>query len=297
MRGRDLTDLLSLAAIWGASFLFIKMAIDAFAPFALIQMRVGLAAASLLPLVILTGKTSQLFTHWKVLLASGMLNATLPFLLYAYAAQSLGASFLSVINAVTPAWGAAVGWLWFRDRLPRLSVFGLFVGFCGIVVLVWDKLTLTPVDGAGSQMLGTLAALGAPVCYGIGVNHTKRYLNGVDPIVNATGSLTGATLVLLPFAIYTWPTGPISFQAWTATILLAVLCTGFAYIMFFRLLASVGPTRGATVTFLAPVFGVFWAVFLLEEPLTRNIVMGAAIVLTGSALVIGGGRLKSGTGR
>ena len=292
MRGRDLTDLLVLAAVWGASFLFIRMAVGEFGPFALIELRVGLGALSLLPFVLLAGKSRQIIKHWKVLAVSGTLNAALPFTFYAYAAQALGAGYLSVINAVTPAWVAVIGWVWFRDRLPRLSIVGLLVGFSGIVVLVWDKLFVnvvsTRVDTDAAQLLGTLAALCAPICYGLAANHAKRYLSGVDPIVNAAGSMTGAAMVLLPFAIYTWPPAPISFQAWAATVLLAVVCTGLAYIMFFRLLASVGPTKAVTVTFLVPVFGVFWGAFLLHETLTFQIVTGAAIVLGGSALVIGG---------
>ncbi|RYF42327.1 MAG: EamA family transporter, partial [Comamonadaceae bacterium] len=250
MRGRDLTDLLVLAAVWGASFLFIRMAVGEFGPFALIELRVGLGALSLLPFVLLAGKSRQIIKHWKVLAVSGTLNAALPFTFYAYAAQALGAGYLSVINAVTPAWVAVIGWVWFRDRLPRLSIVGLLVGFSGIVVLVWDKLFVnvvsTRVDTDAAQLLGTLAALCAPICYGLAANHAKRYLSGVDPIVNAAGSMTGAAMVLLPFAIYTWPPAPISFQAWAATVLLAVVCTGLAYIMFFRLLASVGPTKAVT---------------------------------------------------
>jgi len=292
MRGRDLTDLLVLAAVWGASFLFIRMAVGEFGPFALIELRVGVGALSLLPFVFLAGKGLQIVKHWKVLVVSGTLNAALPFTFYAYAAQVLGAGYLSVINAVTPAWVAVIAWVWFRDRLPRLSIAGLLVGFAGIVVLVWDKLFLnvasTSTDTDAAQLLGTLAALCAPVCYGVAANHAKRFLTGVDPIVNAAGSMTGAAVVLLPFAIYTWPPTAVSFQAWAATMLLAVLCTGLAYIMFFRLLASVGPTKAVTVTFLVPVFGVFWGAFLLHEPLTMQIMAGAAIVLAGSALVIGG---------
>lgn len=296
MRGRDLTDLLVLAAVWGASFLFIRMAVGEFGPFALIELRVGLGALSLLPLVVLAGKGPQLLANWKVLIASGTLNAALPFTLYAYAAQALGAGYLSVINAVTPAWVAVVAWVWFRDRLPGLSVIGLGIGFAGIVVLVWDKLFVgagvtSDADGA-AQWLGTLAALCAPICYGLAANHAKRYLACVDPLVNAAGSMSGAALVLLPFALYAWPQAPVSFQAWAATVLLAVLCTSVAYIMFFRLLASVGPTRATTVTFLVPVFGVFWGAFLLHEALTTQIVAGAAIVLAGSALVMGGRQKK-----
>lgn len=306
MRGRDLTDLLILAAVWGASFLFIRMAVGDFGPFALIELRVGLGALCLLPFVFIAGKLDELRRHWKVLLANGTFAAALPFTFYAYAAQVMGAGYLSVINASAPAWVAVVGWVWFRDRLPRLAVLGLVIGFSGIVVLVWDKLFVNAPStalavapavalavaspGGVSELLGTLAAMAAPICYGLAANHAKRYLSGIAPIVNAAGTNSGAALILAPFAIYTWPTQPVSFQAWSATILLAVLCTSMAYILFYRLLASVGPSKTVIVTFLVPVFGVFWGAFLLHEALTTQMLVGAAIILAGSALVIGGGR-------
>jgi len=294
MRGRDLTDLLILAAVWGASFLFIRMAVGEFGPFALIELRVALGALCLLPFVFMAGKLGELLRHWKILLANGTFAAALPFTFYAFAAQVMGAGYLSVINASAPAWVAVVGWVWFRDRLPRLAVLGLVIGFSGIVVLVWDKLFVaTPPTAPASEVaewLGTLAALAAPVCYGLAANHAKRYLSGIAPIVNAAGTNGGAALVLAPFAIYTWPAQPVSFQAWSATILLAILCTSMAYILFYRLLASVGPSKTVIVTFLVPVFGVFWGAFLLHEALTTQILVGAVIILAGSALVIGAGR-------
>lgn len=140
MRRRDLLDLLLLAAVWGGSFLFMRLAVGEFGPVALIELRVGLAALFLLPAALWRNRLPTIGKHWKAILVVGTLNAALPFLLYAYAAQSLGAGFLSVANAVTPVWGAVVGWLWLKDRLPWSRSLGLMIGLLGIVVLVWDKL-------------------------------------------------------------------------------------------------------------------------------------------------------------
>lgn len=213
----------------------------------------------------------------------GLFNAALPFLLYAYASLSLGAGFLSVANAFTPVWGAVIGWLWLRDRLPAMRVLGLAIGFLGIVVLVWDKLQFQQ-GGTGPAVL---AAIAAPFFYGIAANWTKRFLSGVDALANATGSMLGASLVLLPLAIAHWPQQPVSAQAWVATVLLAVLCTGAAYVVFFRLIVVLGPTAAVSVTFLVPVFGVFWGVTLLGEALTPSILAGAGIILVGTALALG----------
>ena len=213
----------------------------------------------------------------------GTLNAAVPFLLYAYAAQSLGAGFLSVANAVTPVWGAVVGWLWLKDRLPWMRSLGLMIGFLGIIVLVWDKLNFQ----AGGTGPAVLAAVSAPVFYGIAANWTKRFLTGVDALASATGSMIAASLVLLPLAISAWPEAPASMAAWISTILLAVVCTGAAYIIFFRLIANVGPTGAVSVTFLVPIFGVVWGAWFLDERITPSIAVGAAIILVGTALALG----------
>jgi drug/metabolite transporter (DMT)-like permease len=283
MRGRDLTDLLILAAVWGGSFLFMRIAVPEFGPAPLMALRVGLAALALLPAVLWRGSLSVMARHWKAILVVGTFNAALPFLLYGYAAQGLGAGFLSISNAGAPMWGAVIGWLWLGDRLPGQRVLGLVIGFAGIVVLAWDKFDFSD----GGTGLPAIAALLAPLCYGISANCTKRYLKGVDPWSNAAGSMISASLLLIPLALWTWPSEPVSVHAWVATALLALLCTAMAYIIFFRLLASVGPTRAMSVTFLVPVFGVFWGAVLLDETITPNIVVGAPIILLGTALSLG----------
>lgn len=283
MRQRNLLDLLLLAAVWGGSFLFMRVAVKEFGPVALIELRVGLAALFLLPAAMWRGKLPVIARHWKALLVVGTLNAAIPFLLYAYAAQSLGAGFLSVANAVTPVWGAVVGWLWLKDRLPWMRSLGLLIGFLGIVVLVWDKLNFQ----SGGTGPAVLAAVSAPVFYGIAANWTKRFLTGVDALASATGSMIAASLVLLPLAISAWPEAPASMAAWVSTILLAVVCTGAAYIVFFRLIANVGPTAAVSVTFLVPIFGVVWGAWFLDESITPSIAIGAAIILVGTALALG----------
>ncbi|ANN79928.1 DMT family transporter [Bordetella flabilis] len=283
MRRRDLIDLLILAAVWGGSFLFMRIAVPEFGPAPLMALRVGLAALALLPVVLWRAGLPVLGRHWKAILLVGTFNAALPFLLYGYAAQGLGAGFLSISNACAPMWGAVIGWLWLRDRLPGSRVLGLAIGFAGIVVLAWDKFDFSE-GGTGPAVV---AALLAPLCYGISANCTKRYLVGVDALSNAAGSMISASVLLLPFAIWTWPSEPVSLQAWTATVLLALVCTGIAYIIFFRLLASVGPTRAMSVTFLVPVFGVFWGALLLDEAVTTNILLGSPIILLGTALSLG----------
>jgi len=283
MRSRDITDLLVLASLWGGSFLFIRMAVADFGPAALMELRVGLSALVLLPVLIWQGKLKLLCTRWRAIMMIGVLNAALPFTLYAYAAGQLGAGFLSIANAVTPMWGAIIGWVWLRDRLAPLRVAGLALGFCGILVLVWDKLDFS----AGGTGLAVLAALLAPICYGVAANFTKRYLAGVDALTNTTGSMLSASLLLLPFAIAFWPEHAVPFRAWGAAVLLAFGCTAYAYVLFFRLVVTIGPTGAVSVTFLVPIFSVCWGALLLDEAVTPDIIWGAAIVLVGTAFALG----------
>jgi drug/metabolite transporter (DMT)-like permease len=283
MRIRDLTDLLVLAAVWGGSFLFMRIAVPDLGPAPLMELRVGLAALALLAVLLWRGGLPVILRRWKPILLVGALNAALPFLMYGYAAEGLGAGFLSVSNAAAPLWGAMIGWVWLRDRLPAMRVLGLVIGFVGIVVLVWDKFDFSD----GGTGLPVVAALLAPLCYGIAANSTKRYLSGVDALSCATGSMVSAALLLMPIAIWTWPSEPVSMQTWAATVTLALLCTAIAYVTYFRLIATVGPTAAVSVTFLVPVFGVFWGMLLLDEEVTGTMLVGAAIILIGTALSLG----------
>lgn len=283
MRHNDLISLIFLAAVWGSSFLFMRIAVPEFGPLALIELRVGLAALLLLPLAISRGKLPVMMRHWKSILIVSALNATLPFVFYAYAAQSLGAGFLSVSNALAPVWVATVGWFWLKDRLPAIRVAGLIVSMAGIIVLVWNKLSFQ----SGGTGPAVLAAICAPVFYGVAANWTKRYLTGVDALSNAAGTMVGASLVLLPLAIWSWPDHEVSFEAWRANVLLAFLCTGVAYIVFFKLIANVGPTAAVSVTFLVPVFGLLWGMWFLNEELAPRVLLGTGIILMGTALALG----------
>jgi drug/metabolite transporter (DMT)-like permease len=195
---------------------------------------------------------------------------------------------MSIINALTPLWGAAIAWVWLKDTLPPLRMLGLMVGFAGILVLVWDRLSLHDT----ASIYAVIAGVAAPIFYGIAASYTKKYLMDADPIATAAGSLIAAGIVLLPFTLYTWPTTPISITAWAALVGLGLVCTAIAYVLYYRLLIRVGPPRAMTVTFLIPVFGVLWGWLFLGESITLRIVLGGGVILLGTALATGfvGGR-------
>ena len=295
MRRVDVIDLLLLAAIWGSSFLFIRLSVDDFGPIALSGMRILIAGAALLPILFMRNKITMIRTYWRSIIIVGLLNSALPFIFFNFATITLPAGTMSIINALTPLWGAAIAWVWLKDTLPPLRMLGLMVGFAGILVLVWDKLSLNDT----ASIYAVIAGVAAPIFYGIAASYTKKHLMNADPIATAAGSLVAAGLVLLPFTLYTWPSTPISGGAWAALAGLGLLCTAVAYVLFYRLLIRLGPPRAMTVTFLIPVFGVFWGWLFLGESITLRIVMGGGVILLGTALATGfvGGRLPGKTSK
>lgn len=286
MKRRDLADLLLLAALWGASFLFMRITAPEFGPLPVAGLRVSGAALVLLPLLALGGHLRALATHWKPLLVVGVTTSAFPFALYAYAALTLNAGLASVFNAATPLFGALIAWLWLNDRLDRCRVIGLFIGFLGVFGLAYAKSGFA-TQGEASAAPAVGACILATLSYGFSANFTKRFLTGVPPMAVAAGSQMYAALVLLvPTAVY-WPATTPSATAWLSVVALAVASTGLAYILYFRMIANVGPARAITVTFLVPAFAVAWGALFLAETLTVPMVAGCATILLGTALAVG----------
>lgn len=283
MRTRDLVDLLTLGAIWGASFLFMRVAAPEFGAVPLIAARVGIAAVFLIVVLARRGGLDQLYRNAPRLTFLGAINSAIPFSLFAYAVLSVTAGFASVLNATAPLFGALVAFIWLRDRPSPTRIVGLLVGFAGVLVLVWGRLSV-PGGGGG---LAVLAGLAAAVLYGISANYAKKRLSGVDPFVTATGSLIAATALLLPLALLFWPDLPPSRVGWVSAVLLGVICTGIAYILYFRLLSRIGPSKTLAVTYLIPAFGVLWGYLILHEPITTSMVVGCAVILLGTTLATG----------
>jgi drug/metabolite transporter (DMT)-like permease len=286
MKPFDIGELVLLAALWGASFLFMRLGAHEFGPIPLAAVRVGLASVMLIPLLASRGLLGELRTHWRGLLVVGALNGAIPFTLFSFAALSITAGLSSIVNATTPLWTAVVAFVWLRQGLTALRALGLVIGFAGVAFLAWDKASFRPgADHSG--LLAVLACAGATLCYGIAANATRRFLSGVPPLVVATGSQFAAALMLALPAAWLWPAEPPSATAWGAVLALAALCTALAYILYFRLMSRVGPTNAVSVTFLIPLFAMLWGALFLQEAVTAQMVAGGAIVLVGIALALG----------
>ena len=283
MRPRDAIDLVLLAALWGGSFLFTRMAVHDFGPAALIELRTAIATLFLLPLLWWRGGLSDYAANAGPITLVGVTNTALPFTLFAYAMLSLTAGLASILNAASPLFGALIGFVWLRQRLTAGQIIGLAIGFMGVAMLTWHKAGLHGTD----TTLALSAAVLATLSYGVAANYTTHRLAGVNTLAIAAGSQAGAALVMLPLAAWWWPSHPPSLTAWLAVITLGVACSGLGYILYFRLIANVGATRAIAVTFLIPVFGMLFGVSLLGETVTAGMLAGAVVILVGTALATG----------
>jgi drug/metabolite transporter (DMT)-like permease len=287
MSTAHLLQLVLLAAIWGASFLFMRVAVPALGPVWLIEWRVLLGALLLALAARWFRHSLALRQHWRHYLVLGLFNSALPFVLFAWAAQTLTASLLSVVNATAPIWGAVIAWAWSREPLKGRTAVGLALGVAGVALLMGlDPAMLKP----GSGWVLAIVLL-APCCYAIASHYAKSAGNGLTPYANAHGSMWAATALLwpvLPFAGHApLPETAMPALVWGAVLGLGLLCTGVAYLMYFRLVAALGAASALTVTFLIPVFGILWGHLFLGEAVGWQTVGGALVVLTGTALVTG----------
>ena len=294
MTRRDLADLVVLGAIWGASFLFMRLGAGEFGPIALAFLRVAGASLMLLPLLIQRGEFGALRAHWRAIVFVGVVNSAIPFVLFALAALVLTTALMSVFNATASIWGALIAWLWLHDRLGASRWLGLAIGVAGVVGLSWGKADFKPGDHGVSAALGIGACLAASVLYGLSANVSRRYLAGVPPMAVAAGSQLAATAVLLLPAWWLWPAVMPGATAWGSAALLSLLCTGVAYVLYFRLIANAGAANAISVTFLIPAFAVAWGWLFLGEAPTVAMLIGCAVILLGTALATGFIKLPAG---
>ena len=282
-----LLDFFLLAAIWGSSFLFMRLGAVEFGALPTAAVRVAIAAAFLLPLLLLRGLGPQLRRNWKAVFVIGVLNSGIPFACFAFALLSITTGLSAILNATVPLFGALIAWFWLKDRPTGSRVLGLVIGFVGAALLAWDKASFKPDASGIAPAWAVLACLLATLCYGIAANATKRYLSGLPALVTATGSQVGATLALALPAAWFWPAQMPGLMAWLSLLAVGVVCTGIAYILYFRLIESAGPARALAVTFLVPVFAVFYGVLFLGEAVTGWMVLCGFVIVCGTALSTG----------
>jgi drug/metabolite transporter (DMT)-like permease len=282
-----IAEFILLAALWGSSFLFMRMGTVEFGPLPTAALRVTVAAAFLAPLLFLRGLAPQLGRHWKRVFLIGLMNSGIPFACFSFALLSITTGLSSILNATVPLFGALIAWLWLKDRPTGTRILGLVIGFAGVALLAWDKASFKPDASGIAPAWAVLACLVASLCYGWSASATKRYLSGLPALVTATGSQVGAMLGLALPALWFWPASMPGTKAWLSILALGVLCTGVAYILYFRLIEQAGPAKALAVTFLVPVFAVLYGVLFLGETVTGWMLLCGAVILCGTALSTG----------
>lgn len=266
-----------LGAIWGASFLFMRVAAKDFGPFALVEVRLALGSLVLLPFL-WKARAQFPLRLWPKLALIGAVNSAAPFLLFAWGAERAPAGIGAIANAMTVLFTALVGFLFFGEKIGRTRAVALLVGFAGVVVLASGRTQGANIGGA------VAAGATASFLYGIGINLVRRHLTGLPPAAVASATLGTSALLTLPFALTQWPAHAIPGTSWLSVGLLGVMCTGAAFVFYYRLIARIGASRASTVTYLIPVFGVAWAWLLLGEPLTPTMAVSGALILGSVAL-------------
>lgn len=281
MRPSDYARLLLLGAIWGFSFLFMRMVAPVIGAIPTAFFRVLFASLGLIVILL------ALRTRWdfqgklRQTLLLGAINSGVPFLMYTLAARLLPAGYSAIFNATAPLMGVLIGALFFHEAATARKLIGVTVGLAGVILLT----AVGPVAMGWPELLGALACLVATSCYGISGFLTQRWIHergGLNPKLVATGSQFGATLLLLPFfaasATLAPPPSWGNPSLWLALAALGLLCTAWAYILFFRLMENIGPVRSLTVTFLVPAFGVLWGVLFLGEQVSWAHLAGGGMI-------------------
>lgn len=282
MRSSDLLRLLGLAAIWGASFLFMRVIAPVLGPLWTAEIRVGLAGLALVLWMLAIRQPLAFRQHWRSFLLLGAVNSALPAALYAYAAIHMPAGYSAIMNATSPLWGAVMGAFFLGEAFTLRKLLGMLIGVAGVAMLV----RLGPVAWSPELLLALLACAGATICYALAGVYTKKLSVKANPMMMATASQVGAAVVLLPFLPLAPVQGSITTTVVLCMLVLALVCSAVAYLLYFRLIQDVGPTKALTVTFLIPLFALLWGALFLHESITLSTVAGCAGVVIATWLVV-----------
>lgn len=280
MRPADTARLVALASIWGASFLFIRITAPVLGPVFTAELRTLIAGVALVVFFALTSYPIEWRRYARHYLVVGIFSSGLPFLLWAYAALSLPAGLLSVLNATSPMWGAVCGAVLLGERVSARRMVGLAIGIVGVALV-------TRPSGEGALDYAALAAaLTAAFSYGLVATYIRRWASDVPSRSMAAGSQLFAGLLLIPLMPAWPPAGPPTALIVASMLVLGLVCGAVAYLLYFRLVADLGATGALTVTYLIPVFGVLWGALFLGEAVTLPMIAGAILVLLGTVFVL-----------
>ena len=287
----DSLRFLLLAAIWGSSYLFMRVAAPSFGPLPLVLLRMGGAAVVFLPWLLRAPVRPLLRGHAGSLFLLGALNSAIPFSLLAFSMLRLQAGFAAILGTTVPMFAVAIDALWWRHRLAGQRLFGLALGIGGVTLLSWNQLDFR----SGGNGWAVLATLGASACYATAAHLGKHRFAGQPVMLPAAGSMIASAVMILPGGIWLWPAQSPALHDWLAAATLAIVCTALAYLLYYKLLVRASATALTAVTYLIPVFGVLWGALFLHESITLHIAAGMLVTMLGTAFTTGVlGRLRAG---
>lgn len=279
----DLLRFVSLAAIWGSSYMFMRIAVPGFGPLPLVLLRLSGASLFFLPWLLRAPVRTLLRRNLGGLMVLGAMNSAIPFSLLAFSTLRLQAGYTAVLGATVPLFAVAIDALWWRQPLNRHRLIGLALGFGGVIILAWHHLDF----GKGGSGWAVLSTLAAAACYACAAHFGKRHFAGQPVMLPAAGSMLASTVMVIPLGYWLWPTMVPPAADWLAVGALAVLCTACAYLLYYQLILRISATALTGVAFVIPVFGVLWGAVFLHEQVTGHIVTGMLMTLVGTAFTIG----------
>jgi drug/metabolite transporter (DMT)-like permease len=294
IRPRHIAELFLLSFIWGSAYLFTRSAVPEFGPAPLIALRMGIAVVVLLPLVVARGLLPMLLANAKLLAIQGSIFTCLSFLLIAWSALSISAGLSAILSATAPMFGAVVAWIFLKERIQGWRLLGLALGFAGVSILAWGKVSLRMDASSVKVSLAVLAGLSSSLLWGMAANFSRQKLSAISPLVTTVGTMLAATVFMLPFAWLDWqassqqiPHPMPSLKACAEALFLGIVCSGLGMLMYFRLLREIGTVPTMSVTFMSPVVAIALGAWYLNEAITLQIVLGCIVVLLGTGLSVG----------
>ncbi len=266
-----------MGVIWGVPYLLIKIAVEEMSPAVLVLARTALGAALLLPIAAAKGQLRPLLRHWRPLLVYTVIEICVPWLMLGYAETQLSSSLTGLLVAAVPLVGAVLVRVTGHESLERRRVAGLLVGFAGVAALVG-------FDVGSANIWPVVAVAVTAFCYALGPLILARHLSDRPGLGVVAASLAITAVIYLPVGVAQWPTAPVSTEAWLSVVGLAVVCTALAFLIFFQLIAEVGPSRATVITYMNPAVALVLGVIVLDESVTRATLVGFGLILAGSVL-------------
>jgi len=275
--------LITLAILWGGSFFFVGVVVEALPPLTIVTLRVFLAAISLLVIVYFSGlRMPSNPTVWLAFIGMGVLNNVIPFMLIVWGQTHIASGLASILNATTPLFTVVAAHFLTKDeKMSTLKILGVVFGLTGVVIMIGQE----AFGGLEDSILGQLAVLGAAISYSFAGIYGRRFRQlGIKPVVTATGQVTASSLLLIPLALFhdrpfTLPMPGI--EIWLAIVSLALFSTALAYILYFRILSTAGATNVLLVTLLVPVSAILLGTAILGEQLELKHMIGMGMISIG----------------